>query len=322
MTTEKKSTYNHFCGIDVGKYELVLAFDGDKKPYSYSNDKSGIRSLWKSHKQRLSKSMVVVETTGWYEMKVMRYLLDKGVIVHRASARQVKQFIGSFGTLAKTDAMDAFGLARYAKERCELIECFSVPDGTQTNLRCLYERYCDLKKMVVQESNRLQAPGNELIHSSFTTVIDTMNQQVDSIKEKIRRIIAGDANLIRKAEVLETIDGVGEVTIIALLALMPELGKIDRKKIASLAGLAPHPKDSGSTKGYRKTRGGRPKIKEIMHMAALGAIRKKNGELKDFYQHLIDDNKKCKMVALTAVKRKIIIIANARIRDLEMQQAS
>lgn len=316
--TNEKSSYTHHIGIDVSKYTLEVGFPVTRTTTTFDNNKDGWRQMWKEMRKSLQNALVVVETTGWYERGVLHYLAGKNVAVHRASARQVKQFIASYGTLAKTDAIDARALAQYAKERAETLVCYDVPDKKQEELQILYARYFDLKKMMVQEKNRLQAPGYKNMAGSVQRIINALDEQANIMISQIREIIEHDANLYKKYETLRTVDGIGEITAFALLASMPELGRLNRKQAASLAGLAPHPKDSGRKTGYRKTRGGRVGIREVVNMAALGAVRKKHSKLKHFYDRLIQDNNKKPMVALTAVKRKLIVIANARLAELDV----
>lgn len=272
---QEKSSYTNHIGIDVSKSTLEVGLADTRTTTTFDNNKEGWRKLWKELRKSFKGALVVVETTGWYERGVVHYLVGKNVAVHRASARQVKQFIASYGTLAKTDAIDARALAQYGKERAESLEAYHVPDKAQEQLQILYARNCDLKKMLVQEKNRLQAPGYEQIASSMCEVIKTIEEQAKMMIDRIMEIIEGNPVLLKKYEVLRTIDGVGQLTAIALLASMPELGSVNRKQAASLAGLAPHPKDSGRKTGYRKTRGGRVGIRETVNMAALGAVRKK-----------------------------------------------
>lgn len=316
----QKSSYANYAGIDVGKFTLEIAFINEHQTHCYTNNKEGWRAFWKEHKKNLKNTLVVLETTGWYERGVLHYLAGKNVAVHRAPARQVKQFIASYGRLAKTDAIDAKALAQYAKERAENLACYDIPTKTQEKLQILYSRNLDLKKMLVQEKNRLQAPGCENILSSIKTVLHILEIEAKKILQEIKKIIDNNPILLKKYDALKTIDGIGDITAMALLASMPELGEINRKQAASLAGLAPHPRDSGIKTGYRKTKGGRGGIKEILNMAALGAIRKKQSKLQEFYIHLIQNNHKKPMVALTAVKRKIIIIANARLAELQINE--
>lgn len=313
---DNESSYTRYSGIDVGKFSLDLAFYGDNTTYKYDNSKTGWRKLWKEHSKKLHQSLVVVETTGWYELGVLKYLTGKQVAVHRASARKVKQFIASYGTLAKSDSIDATHLARYAKERHEYLDKYEIQESITRELQLLYSRNLDLKAMLVQEKNRLQAPENSEIKCHINPIIKTIEQEIVKVIERINNIIASDDLLQKKLNVLLTIDGVGELTAIGLLASLPELGTVNRKKIASLAGLAPHPNDSGQKNGYRKTRGGRKIIRVIVHMASLGAIRKEGSKLREFYLRLTEVNKKSAMAAITAVKRKIIVIANARLAEI------
>jgi transposase len=315
MSTEK-SRYLDYVGIDVGKFTLEVGFIEEARTYSYANDKDGWRLLWQEHRKRLKQALVVVETTGWYERGVLHFLVRKQVAVHRAPARLVKQFIASYGVIAKTDAIDAKKLAQYGKERGHTLSQYEIPDELQAKLQLLYSRSIDLKRMLVQEKNRLQAPGYEEIGSFIQPVINTLEKQIEKITAQLQELVQSTPLLLRKYKVLRTVEGIGDLTAIALLASLPELGQINRKQAASLAGLAPHPKDSGTKTGYRFTRGGRQHIKEITHMAALGAINRKTSKLKEFYLHLINDNNKKPLVALTAVKRKIIVIANARLAEI------
>ena len=130
----------------------------------------------------------------------------------------------------------------------------------------------------------------------------------------MNKLFSEDQNLAQKEQILRTIPGIGPLTGKMVLALLPELGQLDRKKIASLSGLAPHSKQSGSKIWYSPTRGGRRNVRPILFLSAMAARRAKGTELSEFYERLVKDGKK-KMVALTAVMRKIIVIANARIRD-------
>ena len=315
--TAQKSSFSHYVGVDVGKFVIEIAFLHDEKTHTYDNDESGFKALWKDHKKSLADdALVALETTGRYENALLKFLVEKNVTCHRAPARQVKQFIRSYGVLAKTDASDAKILAKYAKERSEILLPYEVPDDAQNRLSVLHARYVDLVKMSVQEKNRLQAPDYDVVSASVEAILDVLDKQIEEVLRLIREIVTQNDVLKAKYDVLRTVDGVGEKTAYALLATMPELGKLDRKKAAALAGVAPHPNDSGMKKGYRHTRGGRPEVKESLHLAAMGAVRKKGSELQKFYLRLVNDSGKKKMIALTAVKRKILVIANARIAEI------
>lgn len=142
-----------------------------------------------------------------------------------------------------------------------------------------------------------------------------LTEEIDIITDKINSLIMEDELLKEKKEVLKTIPGIGDIVANELLAFLPELGELDRRKIASLTGLAPRSKDRGTLRGYRRTANGRNCIKPILFVAAMAARNSKT-KMKEFYEQMINRGKK-KMVALIALMRKIIVIANARIRDLQ-----
>jgi transposase len=152
------------------------------------------------------------------------------------------------------------------------------------------------------------------VQESCQVMIETITQQVQLITSQINTLIEQDPELKVKKEVLKSIPGIGDITANELLVLLPELGTLSRRQIASLAGVAPIANDSGTFKGYRATGYGRSDIKPILFMAAMAA-RNSNSSLKGFYNRLIEAGKK-KMVAITALMRKIIVIANARLKPL------
>jgi transposase len=308
--------YNNFVGIDIGKLTFVVALYGNKKIREYENNPEGIEHFIRDYRSILSKGLSVLETTGGYEMRLLLTLCDKGFAVHRAHTRKVKNFIRSFGNGAKTDQLDSKALALYGYERNQRLKRFEPQSKQSLELFELVHRCNDLKMMLVAEKNRFKAPRADYIKESCQLMIETLTQQIESLTGRINEIIENDLLLKKKKEVLKTIPGVGEVTANHLLILIPELGILNRKQIASLVGLAPIANDSGQYKGYRATGYGRAGIKPILFMAAMAA-RNSNSCLKSFYIRLVEAGKK-RIVALTALMRKIIVIANARIRDFNL----
>ena len=306
-------TYHSFIGIDIGKHEFVTAVKDKKKAETFLNTEIGWSRFFKSYHVELRQALVVLETTGGYEQGILSFLVDRGITVHRADTRKVKSFMRSYGHKAKTDKIDAFGLAAYASERHSSLKLYESKESQQNKLKLLEERRQDLKQILVQEKNRVQAPLNQGVLEYITPVIDCLETQLASISEEIEKIIKSNQVLQKKEEVLLSVPGIGKITAQSLLALLPELGHLDRKQIASLCGLAPHPKQSGTRTFYSRTSGGRTNLKPVLFMAAMGARRSKT-TLRAFYEKLIESGKK-KMVALTALMRKIIVIANARLRD-------
>lgn len=314
------SLYQNFIGIDIGKFIFVATIHGSKTTHEYKYDANGIVEFLKDFKDSLPNSLVVLETTGGYEMELLLTLCDKKIVVHRANTRKVKSFIRSFGNSAKTDALDAKALALYGFERNERLKLFTPVSKNLSSLYELVQRRKDLTQMLVAEKNRLKAPkATTGIKESCQKIIDVIKKQIENITAKIEEIIKSEQSLTASIKVLKTVPGIGDITAQNLLTLMPELGTMNRREAASLAGVAPRANDSGKSQGYRRTAHGRDLIKPILFLSAMAASRS-NSELKKFYESLINRGKK-KMVALTALMRKIIVIANARLADWYKEQA-
>jgi transposase len=310
------SLYNNFVGIDIGKFNFVVASHSSKDTKEYENNPVGIKSFLKDYKSILKNSLCVLETTGGYETKLLNTLCDKKIAVHRANTRKVKSFIRSFGNKAKTDALDAKALALYGCERKDTLAKFVPVTAMLSELYALAQRRHDLKQIIVAEKNRCQAPGGEYVQKSCKSLLELLTKQVKNIDERINTLVNGDNNLKMKKAILKTIPGVGDIIANELLILMPELGTMNRREVASLTGVAPMANESGRSVGYRRTGDGRSTIKPVLFMAAMAASHSKS-ELGKFYANLIARGKK-KMVALVALMRKIIVIANARLKSIAL----
>jgi transposase len=261
----------------------------------------------------------VCEPTGGYEVLLLEQLVAAGIACHRADTVKVKAFIRSFGTLAKTDALDARALARYGQERWQRLALFSPADGDQQVLTALVTRRQELGTLKVAEQNRAKAPGRDAINASCRAMLRVIARQIARIDADIDALVKRCQVLARSIAVLQELPGVGPRTAIGLAAFMPELGSMTRRQAAALAGVAPHPKDSGTIRGHRSLRGGRPHVRTILFMAALAASRAK-GHLSAFFQRLVDNGKK-PIVAIAALMRKIIVTLNARLRDDRCKQS-
>ena len=309
--TVLESAPSNVVGIDVSKDTLAVFDQAHQRLTTIHNASKAIAKLVASFDP---DTLVVCEPTGGHEAPLIRELMAQGVACHRADTLKVQAFIKSFGRLAKTDAIDATALAQYGEERWKRLPLFQPKDEVLDELAALVARRDSLMAFKIAETNRLKAPGkNKTLARSFKTVIACVQRQIDRIDEEIEKLIASSQTLSRRKQICCSLPGVGERTAIALLATMPELGSLTRRQAASLAGLAPHPRDSGTLKGYRKMRGGRPEVRKSVFMAALAGSRAK-GPLRAFYQRLIENGKK-PIVAISALMRKIIVILNAKIRD-------
>lgn len=309
--------YHNFIGIDIGKFNFVVAVYNNKKTKEFENNPEGIAKFLEYYNSILEESLCVLETTGGYEIELLMTLCNNNMSVHRANTRKVKNFILSFGNDAKTDVLDAKALALYGAERKDKLELFVPKSDNDIKLDQLAMRRQDLIKMLIAEKTRLQAPNNEFTKVSCKFMVDTLSDQIELITDQISSLIENDTALSSRKKILKTISGIGDNSAGQLLILLPELGTLNRKQIASLTGLAPRSNESGTYRGYRSIMNGRDNIKPILFMVAMAA-RRSNSMFKVFYEKLISRGKK-KMVALTALMRKIIVIANAKIRDLLKQ---
>ena len=311
----KKDIYQNFIGIDISKADFYVNIDANNasiKPYK--NSKQGFDAFYKDYQDILeNNSFIVLETTGGYEMHLLSYLIAHGLAVHRGNTRNIKNFIRSHGVMGKTDAIDAKWLARYAQERHRDLGLFQPSSEDAKALHASTQRRSDLKKMLVQEKNRLKAPTSESIKANIEKMIASIEENIKTIEEEIERLINKSEKLVEKRKVLETVPGIGSVTSASLISLLPELGRLNRRQVASLVGVAPHPNQSGLKDGYRRIRGGRVEVRNALYMAAMTAARSKT-HLGEFYKKMLSNGKK-KMVALVALMRKIITIANARVKE-------
>ncbi len=283
-------------GIDVSKETLSICVHNKQTVFVITNSVRCIRQLVK---QMEPDTLVVLEPTGGYEAVLVQALCYAKIACHRADTLKVKAFARSWGRLAKTDHIDAKALAAYGADRWQHLPLYKLADKDQTNLTALVARRQDLMDMLVAEKNRLQAPGCSGVKQSCKVVLACLKRQLKRLDRQVKDLIQNSADLSERKETYQSLPGVGPRTAIALLATMPELGTLTRRQAASLAGLAPHPNDSGTLRGYRKMRGGRPEVRKNLFMAALCASRLE-GPLRLFYQRLIANGKK-PIVAISAI---------------------
>ena len=200
------------------------------------------------------------------------------------------------------------------EERGDKLVLFEPTDGSYSELYELTQRRNDLKQFLVAEKNRASSPTAKYMKASHEKIITTLSEEIELLDDRISAIIEDNTSLRSKKETLKTVPGIGDITANHLLALLPELGNLTRRQIVSLAGLAPKANDSGNKFGYHMTNKGGG-IKPILFLDAMVA-RQSKSSLKRFYIDLVNRGKQ-KMVALTALMRNILVIANARLRDLQ-----
>ncbi|RWM95803.1 MAG: IS110 family transposase [Mesorhizobium sp.] len=300
-------------GLDIAK-DTITASDGTST-WTIANKRRAIRACLKSRKADL----VVCEPTGGHEGLLLEECLRMGIACHRADTLKVKSFIRSFGTHGKSDAIDATMLRAYGRERWEKLSLWQAPDLDELRLRALVRRRQELIAIKGAEKNRAKAPSGRDLAASFAAVIEAVDHQIQAIEAAMRELIANSSTLRQRAAICTAMDSLGPIVAAKLLAILPELGSMTRRKAAALAGVAPHPNDSGLKRGYRKIRGGRPDVRSTLFMPALRAAAG-HGEFATFYKRLIANGKK-PMVAIAAVMRKIVVTLNARLRDNLLPQS-
>lgn len=300
----------HVIGCDVGKASITVFDTATGRTSAVANHAETLIAFAESLPR---DCLVVCEATGGFEATLLTATVAAGVPAHRADARKVKAFIRSLGRLGKSDTIDARGLARYGQERHAVLARWQPAAATLDDLRTLVRLRTDLVKHRTALSNHISAPGGNIAKTRLMALRDAVTHQIAGIETDIRDLIDRNPHTAQVVAIIEDIPGCGPVTAATLAALMPELGTMTGRQAASLAGLAPHPHQSGQRDGYRRTRGGRPELKRALFMAAMAA-RSHNPTLKAVYQRLVANGKK-PLVALTALMRKLITIVNARVRD-------
>lgn len=310
-------TAPHMIGCDVGKAVIVAFNSLTGRTTELPNNPDALKAFVGALPPNC---LVVCEATGGYEAALLLAAAEAGVPAHRANARRVKAFIRSLGRLAKTDAIDAQGLARYGQERHAELPRWRPAGAVRDDLRTLVRLRTQLVKQRTALTNQVKAPGGHAAKHRLRALIDATSEQIAGIQADIQGLVGRDPTVARVVDIIQNIPGCGPVTAVTVAALMPELGAMTGRQAASLAGLAPHPHQSGQHDGYRRTRGGRPEIKRALFMAAMAA-RNHNTDLKTVYQRLIANGKK-PIVAITALMRKLITIINARVRDANTPNAN
>jgi transposase len=303
-----------FVGIDVSKAWLDVAVHGEATFFRVKNDDQGIAELveWM---QTIEPVLVVLEATGGFEKLVVVGLAHADVPVVITNPRRVRAFARSTGQLAKTDKLDArvlahFGFALRPEPR-------PLPGEDEERLTGLLTRRRQILNMMTVEKNRLQTVRVEM-RADIVEHICWLEAKLAKLDKMIEQFVDSIPAWKEKDGLLQSVPGVGPVTSCTLLAMLPELGKLNRQQIAALVGVAPVNKDSGRRQAKRRVYGGRATVRSVLYMAALSA-RKFNPVIRTFYERLIKQGKE-KKVALTACMRKLLVILNAMMRKNQTWQ--
>ena len=298
-----------YVGIDVSKDRLDVAVLGERQETQVENSREGITRLVQQMED-LQPELIVVEATGGYQRGVVEALFWAGLAVAVVNPARVRQFARACGLLAKTDKLDAQMLAEFG-QRVQPRRYVGKSEA-EKQLSALLVRRKQVEEMLKAEQNRLRTVSPSL-RGSLERMIAVLKEEKKRLDEEIRGLLNEQQAWQEQIEILDSAPGVGVVTTATLLADLPELGKMDRKKVAALVGVAPMNYDSGKKRGYRKTKGGRTEVRSVLYMATLVATRR-NPVIRTQYQHLLKRGK-LKKVALTACMRKFLTILNAMVRD-------
>lgn len=298
-----------FVGIDVASQTLEVASSAKAGSWQVSNDAAGIEALV-TEMTALKPTVVVLEATGGYEFEAACALQAAGLAVAVVNPRQARDFARSMGVLAKTDALDARVLADFGRalhlhpERERFIK--PLADAQLQRLQALVLRRRQLVQMLTSERQRFRISHAAARPSIERTIEFLKAELADSDTEVAEHVQQHHAEL---AAILTSMPGVGAASVAVLLAELPELGKLDRRRIAALVGVAPLNRDSGKMRGQRSIWGGRADVRRALYMATLVAVRH-NPVLKGFYNRLVAAGK-LKKVALVAAMRKVLGMLNA-----------
>lgn len=305
-----------FVGVDVSEAQLDVHLlpDGDRA--GFGRDRRGIARLiaWLASRDRV---LVVAEATGGLERLLTVALEQAAIAVAVVNPRQIRDFARAAGLLAKTDRLDACVLALYG-ERMRPVP--RPPRAAADHaLAALVLRRRQLAEAVEAERNRARRSTEPAVLASIAAHLGWLQAALGELEGEIDARLASDPVRQERAALLASVPGVGKVTVSTLLALLPELGQLDRRAVAALVGVAPFARDSGLIKGRRTIRGGRAPVRAVLYMAALVAVRH-NTALRTFYQRLLAAGK-AKKLALTAAIRKLLVILNAILRDRQPWRA-
>lgn len=297
-------------GIDVSKAELEVCALPSEQFWKAPNDEAGRRALVERLRE-LSPTLIVMEATGGYEAAVAMGLVAAGLPVVVMNPRPVRDFAKAAGKLAKTDRIDAHILALFGQVMRPPVR--PLKDEQSRELDALLMRRRQMVDMLTMEKNRL-AQATARVRKSIRAHILWLKKRLDDVDGELKTLIHSTPVWREKDAVLQSTPGVGSIVSTALLAQLPELGKLNRRQISALVGVAPLNNDSGNHKGQRRIWGGRAMLRSLLYMATLAAIRC-NPVIKAFHAKLKTAGKKPK-VAIVACMRKLLTILNTMLKNM------
>ena len=304
-----------FVGIDVAKAELVVSIVPSAERFTVANDERGVRTLVE-RLRAVAPTLIVLEATGGYELLAVAALATGALPVVVVNPRQVRDFAKATGQLAKTDRIDADILARFADVVRPAVR--PLADDEAQELEALLTRRRQLLEMLQAERNRtgqVFGKGKRLVKKSLKSHIAYLERELRITDTDLGAMIQASPVWRERDELLQSVPGVGPVLSRTLLADLPELGRLSRREIAKLVGVAPLSRDSGTLRGRRFVQGGRATVRAVLYMAALVAT-KRNAVIRAFYRRLVAAGKP-KKLALVACMRKLLTILNVMVRTAQ-----
>ncbi len=295
-----------YVGLDISKSFIDLHQLPQERVARFENEPEGIAKLV-SYLKKHRPALAVLEATGGYEVNIAAELATAKFNVAVVNPRQVRNYARALNILAKTDSIDARVLARFAQDVRP--EPRKLPDSEERLLKDCVTRRKQLIEMLVAEKHRLSRASNVAVRDSLKRTISFIQSQLDELDGDIQSTIQNSPLWLEKDQLLQSVPGIGPSTSSTLLAQLPELGKLNRRQIAALVGVAPMNRDSGTLRGKRTITGGRTSVRNALYMAAVATVRH-NPLVRAFYQKLRTSGKLPK-VALTACMRKIIVLLNS-----------
>lgn len=306
-------------GIDVAKAELVIAARPSSERWTVANDERGVKTLIDRLRQDRPE-LIVLEATGGYELLCVAALASAALPVVVVNPRQVRDFARATGQLAKTDRIDADVLALFAERVRPAVRL--IADDAAQELDALLARRRQLLEMLQAEKNRagqVFGRGKRLVKKSLTAHIAYLERELRVADTDLGAMVRASPAWRERDDLLQSVPGVGRIVALTLVAELPELGRLSRREIAKLVGIAPLSRDSGTMRGRRFVQGGRASVRAALYMAALVATRH-NAVIRAFYQRLVAAGKP-KKLALVACMRKLLTILNVMARNKTPWQA-
>jgi transposase len=297
-------------GIDVSKRQLDVCLRPTDHEFQCPNHLAGIEQLILKL-QQANVQLVCLEATGGLETLVVQQLHQAGIPVAVVNPRQIRDFARAMNRLAKTDRLDAQTIALFAEK---IAPSPTPPRATnELHLQALTTRRRQVVKQLRQEKNRLARVADSRVRELLEQMIEAYQAQLELLEKEIAQTIAADQQLQTRAEIIDSVAGLGATTAALLVADLPELGRVNRGEAAALVGVAPRNRDSGQMRGKRTTGGGRKEIRTALYMPTLAAVRH-NPQIRAFYLRLVEKGKP-KKVALIAAMRKLLVLLNTLIKN-------